>query len=75
MSTMFATADCPVVMYRECPFCGETHSSSFIDELEEIVLACRERVMPEQRGTLDAWGERETLPVRPEIEAYSHGIA
>ena len=65
----------PEKMYRECPFCGETHFSFFVDVLEETVLACREKVMPEQRGTLDAWGERETLPVRPEIEAFNHGIA
>ena len=62
-----------VLMYRECPFCGATHSSQYVDELEGIVMACRDRAAPDRRGTLAAWGERDTLPVRPEIEAFSVG--
>jgi len=33
-------------------------------------MACRDRAAPDRRGTLASWGERETLPVRPEIEAF-----
>ena len=62
-----------LLMYRECPFCGATHSSPYIDELEGIVMACRDRAAPDRRGTLASWGERETLPVRPEIEAFAMG--
>ena len=60
-----------IVMYRECPFCGGTHSSPYMDELEAMVMRCRDRAAPGARGTLAAWGERDTLPVRPEIEAFA----
>jgi hypothetical protein len=41
-----------------------------VDELEATVMACRERATPDRRGTLEAWGDRETLPVRPEAEVF-----
>lgn len=63
-----------LIYYRECPFCGVTHSSPYVDELEGIVMACRERAAPDKRGTLAAWGDRETLPVRPEIEAFAFAV-
>ncbi|MEK7076924.1 MAG: hypothetical protein AAB967_01695 [Patescibacteria group bacterium] len=63
--------DNDLIMYRECPFCGATHGSHYVDELEGIVMACRERAAPDKRGTLAEWGDRETLPVRPEIEAFA----
>ena len=62
-----------LLMLRECPFCGYTHSSPYADELEEMVLACREHASPEQRGSLEAWEDRDTTPIRPEIEVFSHG--
>ena len=61
----------PIMMYRECPFCGGMHQSPYIDELETIVMNCRQSVAPVRRGTLESWGERDTLPVRPEIEAFA----
>src|SRR3989344_330638 len=60
-----------VVMYRECPFCGATHCSPYVDELEGIVKACRDRAAPNRKSTLASWGDRDTLPIRPEIEAYA----
>lgn len=59
-----------ISMTRECPFCGSLHVSPYVDELEALVMACREKVAPDRRGTLDAWGDRDTLPVRPEAEAF-----
>jgi hypothetical protein len=60
-----------IMMFRDCPFCGTTHRSPFVDELETVVLACRERARPEDRGSLDAWVGHDTLPVRSETEAFS----
>ncbi len=65
------TSDC--IMLRECPFCMNVHTSPYVDEVEEIVLRCRDKAAPEQRGTLDAWEGRETQPVRSEIEALRGG--
>lgn len=59
-----------ITMSRECPFCGSLHESPYVDELEAAVMACREKTTPDRRGTLEAWGDRETLPVRPEAEAF-----
>ena len=67
-----ATPD--VIMSRECPFCGSLHVSPYVDELEALVMACREKVAPDRRGTLDAWGDRDTLPVRPEAEAFGLNV-
>ena len=60
-----------IVMFRECPFCGSTHRSPYVDELENAVMTCREKAQPDKRGDLDAWPESETLPVRCETEALS----
>ena len=59
-----------VPLSLECPFCGGIHESPYVDELEAVVMTCREKAAPDRRGTLDAWGDRETFPVRPEIEAF-----
>ncbi len=59
------------MMYRECPFCGRIHRSAYMDDLEAAVMACRDRVAPEYRGSLEAWDMRETLPIPPEVEAYA----
>jgi hypothetical protein len=61
----------PVLMFRECPFCGNLHRSPYVDELEASVMACRDRVAPEARGSLEEWHDRDTIPVRPEVEATS----
>lgn len=42
-----------------------------MDDLEAAVMACRDRVAPEYRGSLEAWDMRETLPIPPEVEAYA----
>ena len=60
-----------IVMFRDCPFCGSTHRSPYVDELENTVMSCREKAHPEKRGDLDAWPEGDTLPVRCETEALS----
>lgn len=62
------------VISLQCPFCGGTHRSRYVDELEASVMACRDKVSPEDRGSLEAWGDRDTIPVPPEVEAYTqHG--
>ncbi|MGE5851096.1 MAG: hypothetical protein ACM362_13290 [Candidatus Methylomirabilota bacterium] len=60
-----------IVMFRECPFCGSTHRSPYVDELESTVMSCREKAQPDKRGDLEAWPESDTLPVRCETEALS----
>jgi hypothetical protein len=62
-----------LMMYRECPFCGRTHWSAYVDELEAAVMDCRDRVAPEYRGSLEAWDRQETFPIPPEVEAYGGG--
>ncbi len=49
------------VMYWDCPFCGCTHRSAHVNELEVAVMACRDTVAPKNRGSLEAWDERETF--------------
>lgn len=61
-----------IVMVRECPFCGTTHRSPYVDELESTVMTCRDKVCPEKRGSLEAWPEQDTTPVRCEVRAFSH---
>lgn len=65
--------DGALLMYRDCPFCGRTHQSAYVDELEATVMACRDNTMPDRRGSLEAWGAQDTVPVRPEVEAYAAG--
>jgi hypothetical protein len=73
METLETEADAlkSPVMYRECPFCGRTHRSAYVDELEAAVMACREKVAPEHRGSLEAWVTCKVLPIPPEVEAYA----
>jgi hypothetical protein len=61
----------PILMFRDCPFCGTIHRSPYIDELENSVLTCRDRVCPEKRGSLETWPDQDTPPVPCEIEAFS----
>jgi hypothetical protein len=44
-----------LVMFRDCPFCGVTHRSPYVDELEEMVLRCRANAPPEKQGNLEMW--------------------
>lgn len=60
-----------ILMFRECPFCGNTHRSPYVDELENTVLSCRDKACPDKRGTLETWPEPDTVPVRCETQAYS----
>lgn len=69
MGTTLATAGRNTLMFRDCPFCGRTHWSAYVDVLEGAVLACRDRVAPEARGGLEAWADRGGWPVL-EIEAF-----
>ncbi len=62
------------MMYRECPFCGHTHRSVYVDELEAAVMACRDRVSYECGGSLEAWDKRRTFPIPPEVEAYADAL-
>lgn len=34
----------------DCPFCDKPHTAEFFDELEEQVMACRERLMEKARA-------------------------
>ena len=61
------------MMRRDCPFCGRTHWSAYVDELEAAVMACRDRAPLEYRGSLDTWDKRDTLPIPPEVDAYAEG--
>lgn len=54
----------------DCPFCQLTHVSPFIDELEEQVMACRAAAHPDKRGTLEAWGDQNTIPVRVDMDDW-----
>jgi hypothetical protein len=60
-----------IVMYRDCPFCGTTHRSPYVDELEATVLTCRDRARPEDRGSIESWIDKDTSPIRCETEALS----
>ncbi len=73
MGTMVATPGIEILMFRDCPFCGRTHRSAYVDELERAVMACRDKAAPEDRGSLEAWEDRETFPVLCEIEAFCCG--
>lgn len=53
-----------IMMFRDCPFCGMTHRSPFIDELEEKVLECRGKARPDNRGNLDTWKDIGIVLVR-----------
>ncbi len=46
--------DRPLVMYRDCPFCGRTRRRASVDELVAAVMACRDGTAPERRGSLAA---------------------
>ncbi len=58
------------LMSRDCPFCKRTHRSPYVDELEEAVMACRDKAPLEDRGILEEWEDFGTWAMS-EIEAFS----
>jgi len=64
----------PILMSHECPFCGKLHESEFYDEIEEAVMACRDRAPTGTHGSLEDWLRvhpfGDTEPIRVEIAAY-----
>ncbi len=70
MGMAVATAGPQVLMSRDCPFCSRTHRSPYIDELEEAVLACRDKLPLEDRGSLDGWEDLGRWPVS-EIDGFA----
>ncbi len=65
----------PVVMFRVCPFCGQHHRSEYVDELEEMVLKCRETAERHRLGLLEDFTEHETTPTKCETEALSRAVS
>ncbi len=66
MGTTLAREGLEILMSRDCPFCGCTHTSPYVDELEMAVMACRANAAPEDRGSLEAWVDRDMW-----VEAFS----
>lgn len=61
----------PIFMFRDCIFCRGTHVSPYVEELEEMVLACRDRCHDAaRRGDLCAWEGRDTIPTLPELACF-----
>ncbi len=69
MGTTLMTARSENLMIRDCPFCRRTHRSPYVDVLEEVVLACRAKVPPGERGCLDVWEDLGCWPVS-EVDAF-----
>lgn len=42
-----------------CPFCDKMHTGEFWDEVDEQVMACRDRVSSRKRGDLAAYDPEE----------------
>ncbi len=42
-----------------CPFCDRMHTGDFLDEIDEQIMACRDRVSPRKRGDLAAYDPDE----------------
>jgi hypothetical protein len=55
-------------MFRDCPFCGVQHRSPYVDELEEIVLACRAGADRQKLGLLADYEGHDTSPIKCEAE-------
>lgn len=56
-------------MFRDCGFCRQTHMSPWADELEEMVMDCRDyhRRRGDPVGALEEWAGRDTVPTLPEL--------
>ncbi len=59
-------------MFRNCPFCGASHRSPYVDELEETILHCRETAERHKLGLLADYVEHETCPIKCESEMLSN---
>ncbi len=59
-------------MFRNCPFCGASHRSLYVDELEEMVLRCRETAERYKLGLLADYSEHEISPTKCETEMLSN---
>jgi hypothetical protein len=58
------------LVYRiRCLFCKRDHVSPYFDEIEEEILACRDRAPDWQRGDLAGFKDPGMRPVSPETEA------
>lgn len=57
-----------------CVFCKQLHRSEFFDELEETILACRDRAPIQERGLIEAYQDPGIKPISPEVEAYANGL-
>jgi hypothetical protein len=62
-------------MFRECPFCGTHHRSVYVDELEEMVLKCRETAERHRLGLLEDYAGHETSPTKCETEMLSRAVS
>ena len=52
-----------------CIFCKRIHRSFFFDEIEEQILACRDRAAEWQKGRLDTWENPTITPITVESAA------
>ena len=51
-------------MYQvQCPWCSVFQEAEFWEDIESHIEACWKKVSEEERGTLEAWEDRETRPV------------
>lgn len=57
-----------------CIFCKREHLSEFFDEIEEQILACRDRAPDWQRGRLATWPGPDPV-ITVEREAQVAGLA
>ena len=46
-----------------CPWCGVIHVAEHWDDIEDQIEVCWQKVRAEERGTLEAWEDRETRHV------------
>jgi len=57
-----------------CPFCAQVHRSEFFDDIEEGIMACRDR-FSERRQDLSTF-KRENMTIRVEPrEREEYGVA
>lgn len=63
------------IMFRECPFCGSTHQSRYVEELEESVLACRATADRHKLGLLADYAGYETHPIPCEMDVLQRGTS
>lgn len=58
------------LIYRvKCLFCAREHVSPYFDQIEEEILACRDRAPEWKRGSLAAFEDPVMRPVSVEMEA------